>query len=322
MPLDYRALYCAVEITGDLNAYGEKGIIGTGFVVTVEGDDPDAPHRYLITADHVIATQHRPVEVKTASPNTGELGASVPVADWSAPLPDVDLAVAPFNEMTQGVTISLERQVIKDRDVLRKQEIFPGSPIHYIGVFTPVGRVMARSGTIGALDVRGLEQTDDVTGKEYDYPAHLLDCRSYTGFSGSPCFVELSYAELKPTAPPLPLPANVEALADLQHASLLCGMLTMYVRDELEAKRREPASRYGVAMMLRSDEIWEALMTDELRKKRKERDDERAAAKSSEPSFKAAGARSEPDEFSRFEDLARKLVNVPKKDADEQRGKK
>ena len=147
----------------------------------------------------------------------------------------------------------------------------PGAIVYYVGQFIPLDRVMARSGTIGGVD------QEDLDLEEYRYRAHLVDCRSYDGFSGSPCFVDLAYAELQPTPkePPLALPEDVGLVADLIHVVQLCGMFTNHLVDKRET---EAVSRYGVGVMLRSEEIREAVMTDELRTERAEADKAHEAA--------------------------------------------
>jgi hypothetical protein len=273
MPLDLNALYCATRLIGD-----SRETIGTGFFLTVQSEsNPKLRHPYLVTAHHVIAGQ-TDVCVRIADAWTdGSLAPPLPVTGWSQPVPNVDLAVAPFAP-SRFMGIALEDQVIEDRRTYRPQELFPGSPIHYIGVFVPLDRVMARSGTIGALD-----QTNLPLGG-YDYPAHLVDCRSYGGFSGSPCFVEMSYAALEPTdVLPHPLPEQVSQVADLHHLSMLCGMFTAHVTDEDDPGNADnTVSRYGVGVMLRSDEIREALMTDELRADRRRNDAAHMAARAAE----------------------------------------
>jgi hypothetical protein len=67
-------------------------------------------------------------------------------------------------------------------------------------------------------------------------------------------------------------------------------------------------SRYGVGIMIGTDYIWQALMTDEARAERREWDEQRAAAFAAEqPPLQNAGAR-EPSEWDNFEALTKKLV--------------
>lgn len=93
-------------------------------------------------------------------------------------------------------------------------------------------------------------------------------------------------------------------------------MFTSHRTDENEDGT---VSRYGVGVVLRSEEIREALMTQELKQERAEEDAAHAAAKEAEdPGYTPASA-SAGNEFERFEDLTRKLVNIPKDELDEKR---
>jgi hypothetical protein len=313
MPLDLDAIYCAARIVGDVRNprthLSVRGVCGTGFFLTVPSETLlGVRHTYLLTANHVIEGQAN-VEVEVPDAVTGVLLPPTPVRDWRQPFKHVDLALAPVARAFPGrrFSIRLEDQVLPEHETAT-----PGAIVYYIGHFTPLDRVMARSGTVGALDQEGLPLG------EYSYPAHLVDCRSYRGFSGSPCFVDVAYAELEERSEiHVSLPLDIGPVGDLIHVVMLCGMFTAHLTDE--AKEEEPVSRYGVGVMLRSEEIRKALMTDELRKERSEADEAHKAAEAGDrPRLEQAGGK-RGEEFDRFENLTRKLVNVPKKELDEQR---
>jgi hypothetical protein len=69
--------------------------------------------------------------------------------------------------------------------------------------------------------------------------------------------------------------------------------------------------------MLPSNQIGKALMTDDLREQRAEQD--AAVEETPGPRFQQLGSEGGRSEFERFEELTRKLVNVPKKELDEKR---
>lgn len=87
-----------------------------------------------------------------------------------------------------------------------------------------MNHVMARSGTLGAVYLSGIKRRD-----HYEYEAHLGDCRSYKGVSGSPCFVEIALPELVAAEPPLPLPPGAAPMGRLRYLHLLCGMVTWHL---------------------------------------------------------------------------------------------
>jgi hypothetical protein len=129
-------------------------------------------------------------------------------------------------------------------------------PFHYTGLLAPLDRAMARSGTLGAVYEEGIEHPDN-----YEYTCHLGDCRSYGGFSGSPCFIEISMPGLTPTEPPIPPPPGFGDVGRMQYLHLLCGMVTWHLEPPSE---RDESSIFGVMSILTSDDIWRALMSDEL----------------------------------------------------------
>jgi len=195
-----------------------------------------------------------------------------------------------------------------------------GARIHYIGLFAPAQRMMARSGTVGLIDVVGLKHDNSHNPQPpYDYISHLIDCRSYGGFSGSLCFLEYSFASLDRLAIlPDSLYSDDERppVSPTFYLSVPCGMFTEHYTDEDEPKLNpdRAVSRYGVGVMLRGNEIKEALMTDKMREKHRERDAEalaRAAATPS-PGIRGASATTEAPEFTEvgFQEALRRATRI------------
>lgn len=314
MPLNPEALHCAARIIGEReDKPGTRGIIGTGFFLSVRSEViPDKRHVYLLTAHHVLAEQNEVELVTTNLALGGVLNPPITVRKWCQPLEGVDLAIAPVSLPRRFGVVRL----LVDVHLLRadqRDELYLGSRVYYIGILMPHDRAMVRSGTLGALDQNGLD-----LGGVYGFPAHLVDCRSYGGFSGSPCFVDLAFAELTPTDTPLPVPQEPgrPPVGDLRHVTMMCGMFTNHADPPNEDRA---ASRLGVGVMLRSEEIMEALMADKLRKNRADEDNAEAAETENAGRFDQAQAGKAESEFERFEDLTRRLVNTPKSEVDEKR---
>lgn len=299
----------AVRIVGDVAdpklAVGQRRCpIGTGFFVTVKSESLEGVrYGYVLTAHHVLWDQTR-TEIQAPNPQSGGLlHPPVVIDDWRQPLPDVDLAVAPFHEGNNPErlysSLELERHVLQPADVPAL-----GAKVYYIGILTPLDRPMVRSGTVGAVSQHGIKHDGG-----YDYPVHLVDCRSYGGFSGSPCLVELPYAGLWQVQPYTEDPDGWGGpLGPLAYLVKLCGMFTQHLSDSDAA-----VSRYGVGTMLRSTEIWRALMSEEMRDERRGWDAENEAAiKREEPKLRGAATTPREGDYERFEDLARQLVNTPK----------
>ncbi len=300
MPLDPRLLDSVVRISsaGDL--------LGSGSIVSVRSEaTPEASWPYVVTAHHVIASQVL-VEIEVPDPlEQGKLFAPVPVDDWRQPIPNVDLAIAPFpSELVPRSQSAGLGQFIPEGTVVPL-----GGQVFYLGIFAPLEVPMARGATVGALEV-------PVSIGGYSYHADLVDCRSYGGFSGSPCFSTLSFAVTDQKAKALPeelVPRRADGseipLSPLGSVAAFCGIFTAHYADKAPDGI---VSRYGVGVMLPCDYVREALMTDEAKNERREWDRDRTARERKPlPSLENAGAES-PTEYERFEDLTRQLVQTPK----------
>ena len=342
MPLGPYMMWSAARIIGDLRIVDPKtkdvvgtrrGPIGTGFFVRVPSEADDSlGYTYLVTAHHVIVGETN-IEVEVANPfMEGALHAPLPVTDWRpttslVPKPAApDIAIAPFKRPADYGIVALEAG---KHLVPGLGPILPGAHFYYVGLLAPLDRPMARSGTIGAVAQTGL--ASDLY--PYDYVAHLVDCRSYGGFSGSPCYLEYPMPGLKPATPQPPdLPSSQGPVGQMQYQHTLCGMFTAHlksappedVEDEVDERYKDQlVSRYGVGVLLHSDHIWEALMNDQMRQERAQMDANIAKAveeggSTIEPLGSFAVPVSNP-EFENFDALASKLVQVPKSEIDAKR---
>lgn len=270
MPLGPYMINTVVRIIGDREqdrSTGKwiRGPIGTAFYVRVNSEAGDGHYSYIVTAHHVIDPQPKP-ELVFPDPHTpGGLYPPQPTerADWLEPLGDkVDLAVLPFSR-PHGFFVN---QLELDKHILPSlpAPALLGMPFYYTGLLEPINRAMARSGTLGAIYEKDIEHKD-----HYEYDCHLGDCRSYKGFSGSPCFLEIALPELVEKPPPVPPEPGVGPLGRLRYLHPVCGVVTWHLEPPED---REEASLFGLVTILPSDYIWNALMCPELVEKRKEAD--------------------------------------------------
>ena len=283
MPLPLESLRAAVRITshGDLR--------GTGFFVRVRSEAGHGPYSYLITAHHVIKNQSG-IEVEIPNPSTnGELWPPVAVGYWRQPLTDVDLAIAPYQEGEHRNHHTVWS------DLIWSGHADLGGLTYYVGIFEPLGRPIARSGTIAALEQEGIPHKDG-----YMFPAHLVDCRSYGGFSGSPCSMEIAFARLSGKDVPEWVPSEVRPVAGMTYYTFLCGMFTSHY--DSPKPEKGAASRFGLGVILPSRLILQAVMAEDARDERKGWDKDRAATKADEqPSSQNAGRSAKnTDEFFRL----------------------
>ncbi|MGC2297102.1 MAG: serine protease [Candidatus Dormiibacterota bacterium] len=319
LPLDAQMLHTAVRVIGEsatsTSRRRKRLAIGTGFLMTVNSaTKPNVRYGYVLTAAHVLKDHPGKWEIQIPHIYTGVLSEPMVVTDWQTPIPKLDLAVAmvPPSAGQTWTALPIETAVAE----YPRGGLFPhlGEPVYYIGILMPLDRAMVRSGTLGAIDQEGVDHDGG-----WEYPCHLVDCRSYGGFSGSPCFVEFAFPGLTPR----PLPAAMRLLE--QHPSApggefgrmgyfaaFCGMFTESLADK---SLGIPYTRYGVGVMLRAAEIQEALMSEKLVEERRLLDEE-DETEYDKPHLKGESRRSESDEsnpeFDRFKDLTRKLVNTSK----------
>jgi hypothetical protein len=219
---------------------------------------PEAWIAYVVTAHHVIDGQPYPELVFPDPAVPGALYPPVSTSgpDWRQPIDGLDVAVLPFVR-PHGYDLNALRAGEHLLEHL-PAEMMLALPFHYVGLLAPVDRAMARSGTLGAVYQSDIRHGEDGF---YEYEAHLGDCRSYGGFSGSPCFIELALPSLTPREPPIEAPPGLGPLGRIHYIHLLCGMLTWHLEP---SGARTEASLYGVVAMATSDEIWRVLKAPEL----------------------------------------------------------
>jgi hypothetical protein len=304
----------AVLIYGDVKSPGvgyERGPVGTGFIASLTSEVGSAlgtasgilSHNYVVTCAHVVRPQlarQAPIEIKTRGMGNEIL--LVETGDWQFPDdPKIDLAVAEFQAAIVPDGPPGDRQIVLDSCKLDDPQesithenaaaLQLGGEILYVGLLYPIeqmalaGVPMVRSGTIGALYVPEINYTIASTGEEYEYTGHLIDCRSYEGFSGSPVFMLQHFPYVQDGGP------GVGPLMGLLHKVFLFAMFTGHLSDNLvpEASEDEIRSRFGVGTALPIDYIREFVMSDpDLSDNRKKREAEWAKRKKKSP-FSATG---------------------------------
>jgi len=295
------------------------GPIGTGFYVRVPSERGDGHFSYVVTAHHVIDDQAKPELVFPDPHIPGGLYPPQPTErpDWLEPLGEkVDIAVLPFPR-PDGFFVN---QLELDKHILRTlpARSLLGMPFFYTGLLEPVDRAMARAGHLGAIYEKDIEHRD-----HYEYDCHLGDARSYGGFSGSPCFLEIALPGLKATPPPLPPEPGLGEVGRIRYAHPVCGMVTWHLEP---AEARDEASLFGVVAILPNDYIWKALMAPELVQARKEADELSDEPDAILVNLSAIREQDKPlndqyqsSEFENFDALASKLVKVPKSEIDAKR---
>jgi hypothetical protein len=307
-------LNCVVRIS----SHGD--LLGTGSIISVPSETiPGLRWPYIVTADHVIHNEDG-IELEVPNPRrNGELSQPIPSAPFVPASDAVDLAIAPFP------ADQVERyQETRLEHFIPEGHVAPlGGEIFYLGMFAPADVPMARAGTLGNIDI---PRESETKGKRYSYQGDFVDCRSYAGFSGSPCFALMYFAALNMpgNVPDDFLPERADGsrpeLVQVAVVANFCGIFVAHFDDP--PLGRDVESKYGVGVMLPCDYVRDALMTDDAIAERQKADAEWKQRKAAEgPQMQNVGAAegegNGESEWDRFEALTRQLVQTPKPPASE-----
>lgn len=284
---------------------------GTAFLVRMNGDHRNpsgllSQHFYLVTAGHVAKEDGPHYFWRRLADGTQ---VNQPIGTWFFHHDDAqDVAVTPFIARGDEL-VSLPSM---DTDAMDAwPEMLPawGSTVYYVGLFTP-GKTMSkyavpmvRTGTVGAHYVP--VDADETNPDSKSYVGHLIDCRSYGGFSGSPVYVQFTYTTDMPdghdTPPTWPEGwREAHNIGILSYATALWGLLVEHYDDR---NSHGLVSRTGVGIVLPVERIRETLMQKglvTLRRKREaqEKATEKAAGKGQSPGRQKLSRRSEDAGYS------------------------
>jgi hypothetical protein len=311
-----------------------KGPIGTGFIVRRESEgSPGRIDEYVVTAAHgVLSGAETWVRFNTLSGGTRD----EPVAKWFTNAPS-DVAVAPLDAEVLGDidyrAVWFDHTISQDSASRHIYWPTAGDPVFFIGLLDKLSAMdaanvpMVRGGTLGRLyqpDVP-FGQPD---GSIWTLPfAHLIDCRSYAGFSGSPCFVEITErsrdereAAKVPRSTVSPTQQNPNYLA-----TLLLGLVSGHFDDWSPTREKDTKTstdvqsrvNTGVGLVTPADDIREILNDDEELMEMRAKADAEASRPDDSQVAVPDSLGGEPSEFAEFEALTEKLLRVPKKELDD-----
>lgn len=319
------------EDTGRL----EQKIEGTAFLVKVpSAKHPRFAHLYAITAGHGVE-DGAPSFVRVPVANST---VDIEVPEWVPHPKGHDVAVAPITLPSGHRCSWTDLASFIDDDHWRSADdahfgrpFDPelGDTVYFIGLLGKIeamaeGNIpMVRAGTLGRLWQDNLPVRRTPTAPVRYITAHLIDCRSFAGFSGSPCYVQQEQAGTK-VAP------NGNLNIVTHERTALLGLIGGHFDDwektrDFEAEKldiavpdtiRAPVST-GVGYVIPAEFIRETLMHKDLVDDRSKAD-ALVSARTEEAATMDSGAEA-PTDFERFESLTRRLAQVPKKEVDEQR---
>lgn len=222
-------------------------------------------------------------------------------ATWQYPDdPAVDLAAVPFYPPSSGwETLAIPTHWFVTEQIVATQAIGPGDELVVMGLLSgPSGTErnlpLVRGASIASMPLEPL--VDQASGQEFS--AYLAEVRSDEGLAGAPVFVALTPAE--------PLEADDVREAGGRHYHLL-GLI------------REHRRRDAIATVTPATELIPLLERPAFVQFGRNVDRARAREPSAAQVSDEAKRPRRPSEYARFEDLARKLVNVPKTELDARR---
>lgn len=306
------------EVGGDLMP------AGTGFVAgypLAEGED--LRHlKVILTAHHVIANIARcgdapKVLIRMNTKSGGTALIETPLEEWRHDDPHVDCAMLPWNEPPSEMEADYHAFMLNKRGVatdafIRSEGIGIGDEVFMVGLFylhlgqdriEPIVRV----GNIAAIP------GGPVMGGVYgNMRAILIEARSIGGLSGSPVFVHRGYVQWRDGE----LYMATDDTSPFHFLGIMHGHWNNVPSagvDALAEDATNEKSHTGIGIVVPAEEIMRTItpfLEGEAVKWRKKKEDDEAPVLDAIPPA---------DEFAHFEDLARKVVNVPKKELDEKR---
>ena len=251
VPLDGIYRRAVVFIVGlRKNERGEEAVtpIGTGFIVRWPGEEPDAPEfYYLVTAKHCIEREQGRTWVRIRVSETEV--EDRPVPQWGTH-PDHDVAIAPILRGNAYGWAVLGPSTVGSPTDFEPMQL--GGRVYFIGLLQGIPRMaaiglpMVRSGTLGAEHVEGVP-VEVGPGTVFRYQAHLIDCRSFSGFSGAPCFIQSD--RFMP-----------DADGRVATRTMLLGLIMAHV--EIPGLNGDRANA-GVGVVAPVERIWEMLMSED-----------------------------------------------------------
>jgi hypothetical protein len=169
----------------------EARLRGTGFLAGFRSTvNPNQGRVYVVTAAHVV----RPMDATYVRLNTSDGSvAECEIDEWIFhPIEDIAVARMPVPYSDFDFYAVDASEFAGTAEV--EKSFQPGADVYVAGLLGQVPSMgaqnmpMVRSGSVGALDQEGIPMRlpDETLIKAR---GHLIDCQSFGGFSGSPCFV-------------------------------------------------------------------------------------------------------------------------------------
>jgi hypothetical protein len=304
----------------------------TGFIVSVPPEDPDdiikkdLGHHYIVTNAHAVENQQLVVaRINTRDGDYDVL--SIPRQEWQCHPHGDDVAAAVLDvEWKRHRYASVDQSMMLTPELQAHWGFGPGDEVFFIGRYVDhEGQAhnmpTVRSGIISAIPTEPINQPL----RRHEQESILVEARSLSGYSGSPVFVTPS--------------AHVERSEEHDGAPTIiavtggpCYLLgidwghhswTEKVRDPKSHKPVQDGTyvrgNSGMMMIVPTSKLISLLNIDSFKTMRQEYEKRKIKEILESPNI--MDSIDSRDEFDNFEDLTKKLMQVPKSEIDEKRKK-
>ena len=276
MPLSEHAPKAVFFIIGrrtGVTATPSKQAIGTGFLVMLPAiGDYEFVHVYAVTAAHVVRSERE----HWIRFNTEQGVKDLDGLEWVFH-PTEDVAVAEVQMPEGAIWHAFRVDDFLDGWLADHPEAGPalGERVYFMGLLATMTAMadsnipMVRSGTVGRLYQENVPlRLPD--GTVLKVRGHLIDCRSYSGFSGSPCLTQYEWW-YRPDPP-----VGALNLHRVEEKTLLMGVVSAHFDDWVKARTTgdvlgsvEAPLNTGVGIVTPVEAIREVLEDEDLADARK-----------------------------------------------------
>jgi len=162
---------------------------GSGFLVIIQSSaDPSRGYLYAITNKHLIEDGFCVIRINLKSGDTDCV--SAPSEDWIFHPDGDDVAVYPLDLQGDFNWVAISTDMFVDKECMQAYNIGYGDDVFL------VGRLIAQSGRqkntpvirFGNISLTA-DSSEKIKYQNREQEAFLIECRSISGFSGSPVFV-------------------------------------------------------------------------------------------------------------------------------------
>jgi hypothetical protein len=317
-------LYPTVEAAMRSDAVG-----GTGFLMSLDpspGLPPTAGHMYAVTNAHVIEGGN--YVVRFSGPDGQIQAIRVDPGSWRYHPDGDDLALATLllpAEVARTSIVPFEMSVTPE--VFEQEQLGPGDEAFFIGrfVYRDGGMRNTPTARFGAIaQVGGDPILQERTSGTRRQESLLVECHSLSGFSGSPVF---AYRGARFDTEVPDDPTGLKFMPQVGTRVYLLGVdwgsdpwranvLDAATNKPVTPKMRVEASS-GMALVVPAWKLRGAMDDESLVEGRIARENAWREKVAHEGHAGTLDATEESGEFGAFEDLAKKLLGVPKAELDE-----